>query len=89
MNDPDGSVETWQIEFSAGFGALMDDWGQLCEKEELPPKKLMQTQLYARALFKMQIPAIWQLLYESNSNGATRHECTAALPGRAHGPDAP
>ena len=67
MNDPDGSVETWQIEFSAGFGALMDDWGQLCEKEELPPKKLMQTQLYARALFKMQIPAIWQLLYESNS----------------------
>ena len=71
MQEENGAVSEWHALFMLKYDGLIDVWRMLTETKagNVPDKKFMQQQLYARSLFKMHIGQIWSALYDKMANG--------------------
>ena len=67
MQEENGAVSEWHALFMLKYDGLIDVWRMLTETKagNVPDKKFMQQQLYARSLFKMHIGQIWSALYSA------------------------
>ena len=71
MQEENGAVSEWHALFMLKYDGLIDVWRMLTDTKagNVPDKKFMQQQLYARSLFKMHIGQIWSALYDKMANG--------------------